>query len=298
MPGISQAILARAVTPLVRTWLRHRGRARSEEKTRRTHREAGGDLRRHKVRQDNGICLRIPSKKHGQACLADSRKVLKAHQQATASGVRAPRHPHRRGGATFPQHASAKQTVVQVATARCNALGRWARRRHPHTGKPWVQDRSCGRLGNPHGRGVGQAKDQEGQTIQTWLGRSSATTSNTKYPKRPGDGHPYAPAGACHRATRAGVKMAKTLQGTRRLMDLGKAQGGLGPVCTQPLTQVTGWPNHHSVYKALGGTDTAEPRVLLPPHGPRQVQAQSLTVSTPRPGKDAPQAQPGALCHA
>ena len=92
--------------------------------------------------------------------------------------------------------------------------------------------------------------------------------------------------------------MEQTLHGRRRLMYLWKEQGGICPVCHQPITHVTGWHNHHIVYKTLGGTDSAENRVLIHPNCHKQVHAKGLAVSKPRPAKAGPQAQPGALFHA
>ena len=91
---------------------------------------------------------------------------------------------------------------------------------------------------------------------------------------------------------------ADNLSRRRKLLYLWKEQGGICPVCNQPITQVTGWHNHHIVYKAMGGTDRAENRVLIHPNCHRQVHAKGLTVSKPRPVKAGPQAQPGALFHA
>src|SRR2546427_12524760 len=73
---------------------------------------------------------------------------------------------------------------------------------------------------------------------------------------------------------------------------------GTCPVCTQPITHLTGWHNHHIVSKTMGGTDRAENRVLMHPNCHRQVHAKGLTVSKPRPVKTAPQVQPGALFQA
>jgi RNA-directed DNA polymerase len=92
--------------------------------------------------------------------------------------------------------------------------------------------------------------------------------------------------------------MDKTLRGRRTLIHLWKEQGGLCPVCAQPITKMTGWHNHHIVYKTLGGTDKADNRVLIHPNCHRQVHAKGLTVSKPRPAKAASSTQPGALLHA
>lgn len=296
--GISKEILELEVKPLVTEFLRQRGLELSQEKTRITHIEEGFDFLGQNVRKYNGIFLITPSKKNVRAFLANIRKVIKDNKQATAYRLIATLNPKIRGWANFHQHASAKKTFVHVDTAIFKALWRWARRRHPKKGKHWVKERYFGRLGNQNWRFFGKAKDKDGKTIQNYLCLSSATTINKKYPKIKGECNPYDPAWELHLETRSGVKMEKTLQGKRSLMYLWKEQGGLCPVCTQPITQITGWHNHHIVYKALGGTDSAENRVLIHPNCHRQVHAKNLTVSKPRPVKDAPQAQPGALFHA
>ena len=92
---------------------------------------------------------------------------------------------------------------------------------------------------------------------------ASATPINKKYPKIKGDCTPYDPAWELYLEERLGVKMEKSLQGKRRWTFLWKEQGGICPICSQPITQVTGWHNHHIVYKTLGGTDGVENRVLI-----------------------------------
>jgi RNA-directed DNA polymerase len=164
-------------------------------------------------------------------------------------------------------------------------------------GKRWVKDRYFGRFGNQNWRFNGMAKGKDGKTIQNWLCLASATPIR-HHPKIKGDCNPYDPAWELYLEERLGVKMDKTLRGRRRLIHLWKEQGGICPICSQPITQVTGWHNHHIVYKMLGGTDNAENRVLIHPNCHRQVHAKGLTVSKPRPVKDAPKVHPGALFHA
>jgi RNA-directed DNA polymerase len=160
-----------------------------------------------------------------------------------------------------------------------------------------VKDRYFGRVGNQNWRFFGTAKDKDGKPTRNLLCRASAIPI-TRYTKMKGDCNPYDPTWEIYLEKRLGVKMEQTLRGRRRLLYLWKEQGGLCPVCRQPMTHVTGWHNHHIVYKTLGGTDSAENRVLIHPNCHKQVHAKGLTVSKPRPGKAGPQAQPGALFHA
>jgi RNA-directed DNA polymerase len=295
--GISKEVLEEEVKPLVTEFLWERGLELSEEKTSITHIEEGFDFLGQHVRKYNGQFLTRPSKKNVKAFLTDIRKVIKDNKEASAYWLIATLNPKIRGWANFHRHAAAKKTFVHVDTAIFKALWRWARRRHPKKSKWWVKDRYFGSVGNQNWRFVGQAKDKDGKTIRNLLCLASAIPV-TRYKKMKGECNPYDPTWELYLETRLGVKMEQSLRGRRRLMYLWREQGGICPVCNQPITQVTGWHNHHIVYKTLGGTDNAENRVLIHPNCHKQVHAKGLTVSKPRPVKAGPQSQPGALFHA
>ena len=79
--------------------------------------------------------------------------------------------------------------------------------------------------------------------------------------------------------------MEANLWGRRQLLHLWKAQDGLCAVCHQKITTLTGWHNHHIVWRSHGGSEGADNRVLLHPNCHRQVHSQGLTVVKPRPEK-------------
>jgi RNA-directed DNA polymerase len=101
-----------------------------------------------------------------------------------------------------------------------------------------------------------------------------------------GAANPYDPAWEVYFEERLGVQMAEHLQGRRALLRLWKEQNGLCPVCRQKITKLTGWHNHHIVWRTEGGSDTSENRVLLHPTCHRQVHSQRLEVGKPHPAKD------------
>src|SRR5262249_17692895 len=267
--GISKEVLEQEVKPLVTDFLWERGLELSEEKTRITHIEDGFDFLGQHVRKYNGKFLTRPSKKNVKAFLTDIRKVIKDKKAATAYGLIATLNPKIRGWANFHRHAAAKKTFVHVDTAIFNALWRF----------------------------FGTAKDKDGKPTRNLLCLASAIPI-TRYTKIKGDCNPYDPAWEIYLEKRLGVKMEQTLLGRRRLLYLWREKGAICPACHQLITHVTGWHNHHIVSKTLGGTDSAENRVLIHPNCHKQVHAKGLTVSKPRPGKAGPQAQPGALFHA
>ena len=66
------------------------------------------------------------------------------------------------------------------------------------------------------------------------------------------------------------------------MLYLWKQQNGLCPLCHQKITRLTGWHNHHTIWRTYGGSDTVDNRVLLHPNCHRQVHSQSFDVAPPR----------------
>jgi RNA-directed DNA polymerase len=110
-----------------------------------------------------------------------------------------------------------------------------------------------------------------------------AYTPIKRHVKVKGKANPYDPAWESYFEARLDVQMANHLRGRRKLLDLWRAQNGICPVCKQPITQLTGWHNHHIVWRTLGGSERAENRVLLHPNCHQQVHSQGLEVAKPRP---------------
>jgi RNA-directed DNA polymerase len=106
-----------------------------------------------------------------------------------------------------------------------------------------------------------------------------------RHPKVKGDANPYDPAWAAYFDERLGAKIAHDLRGRRLLLSLWKEQDGICPVCSQKITTLTGWHNHHVVWRSQGGEDGAANRVLLHPTCHSQVHSREATVTTPRPAR-------------
>ena len=104
-----------------------------------------------------------------------------------------------------------------------------------------------------------------------------------RHTKIKGTANPYDPCWELYFEERLGVKMSSDLKGRRQLLYLWTEQGGICPVCEQPITRLTGWHNHHIVWRTHGGADTAENRVLVHPNCHRQIHSHGLDVAKPRP---------------
>ncbi len=73
--------------------------------------------------------------------------------------------------------------------------------------------------------------------------------------------------------------MDSSLKGRRQLLRLWKAQDGICTVCGQKITELTGWHNHHIVWRSMGGLDVEATRVLLHPTCHQRVHSQKVTVA-------------------
>jgi RNA-directed DNA polymerase len=287
--GRTKELLEEDVKPLVEQFMRERGLELSPEKTQITHIEDGFDFLGQNVRKYNGKLLIKPSKKNVKSFLANIRKVIKENKQATAYNLIRKLNPKIRGWANYHRHIASKKTLVRVDDALFKSLWQWAVRRHPKKDRRWIAEKYFGTTGSRNWRFFGEARDDEGQRVRNWLFHA-ATTPIKRHTKIKGEANPYDPEWEVYLEERLGVKMVGNLHGKRALYYLWVEQNGLCPVCNQKITQLTGWHNHHLVWRVMGGSDGVENRVLLHPHCHAQVHAQGLSVSKPRPPRGVGQA--------
>jgi RNA-directed DNA polymerase len=284
--GASQELLEQQVKPLVEWFLAERGLELSPEKTCITHVETGFDFLGQNVRKYNGgkTLLITPSRKNVKALLEKVRGVLKANKQANTGNLIRLLNPMIRGWANYHRHVVSKQTFSQVDYAIHQAVWRWAKRRHPQKSARWVRQQYFGTHGGNHWTFQGETKGPNGERRGFHLLKASQTAIR-RHVKIKSEANPYDPAWEVYFEQRLGVKMAANLRGRRTLTFLWQQQGGLCPVCQQPLTELTGWHNHYRVWRSLGGGDQVTNRVLLHPACHRQVHNLGFSVVKPRPPK-------------
>jgi len=280
--GASRDLLEHEVKPLIEHFLRERGLELSPEKTVITPIEDGFDFLGQQVRDYHGTILVKPSRKNVATFLNNVRTLIKANEQATTGHLIVQLNPLIRGWATYHRHVSSKRTFVSVDHAIFQALWRWAKRRHPKKPVRWLKDtyfRSAkGRNWVFQGEVAG--RDGQPQTVRLF---SAVGMPITRHRKIRGAANPYDPAWELYFEERLGVSMESNLIGKRRLLHLWKEQGGVCPVCTEKITRLSGWHNHHIVWRSHGGNDSPDNRVLLHPNCHRQVHSQRLSVAKPRP---------------
>jgi RNA-directed DNA polymerase len=225
--------------------------------------------------------LCTPAKKNVHAFLETIRHLVK-HQPATAGHLIRQLNPVIRGWAQYQQHGASKRTFATVEHHIFTLLWQWAQRRHPHKSRWWIKEKY---FRSEHGNNwvcFGHVMQPSGRVQDVRLFRASSVPMR-RHTKIQGEANPYDPQWEPYCEARAGVRMARNLQGRRQLLRLWKDQEGVCAVCQQRITALTGWHSHHIVWRTHGGTDQADNRVLLHPNCHAQVHNQRLEVVKPRP---------------
>jgi RNA-directed DNA polymerase len=279
--GSSKELLENEVKPLVEQFLHERGLELSQEKTKITHIADGFDVLGQHVRDYDGTILVKPSRKNVQALLQKVRGIIKGNAQATTGNLIGLLNPVIRGWSNFHRHVASKQTFTKVDNAIFQALWSWAKRRHPKKPLRWIKDTYFHKVEGRNWVFRGERPGKHGRPIKVRLFYASQVAIQ-RHVKIKGAANPYDPAWERYFEHRLGVKMLENLRERRKLLYLWKEQNGLCPVCEQPITSITGWHNHHIVWRVHGGTDRAENRVLLHPTCHTQVHHHGLTVVKPR----------------
>ena len=164
------------------------------------------------------------------------------------------------------------------------ALWQWAKRRHSKKNGQWVMKKYFTRVGGDNWVFFGEAIGRKEEKKEVYL-FNAAKTPIQRHIKIKGQANPFDPNWEVYFETRSDVKMVNNLKGRRWLLSLWKEQEGCCPICSQPITKLTGWHNHHITWKSLGGAGTRDNRVLLHPQCHRKVHSMKLTVVKPRPVK-------------
>jgi RNA-directed DNA polymerase len=197
------------------------GWARSGEKTRRAHLEAGCDFRGQNRRTYYGT-LRIHPAKEGVHKRLDNRRGS-LHRRPTAKPAPASRQmkPVLRGGAHGHRHVGRTKSFAAVDVQLARAIGRWATRRPPNQDTTRMKPRGWPSRGAKPGGGTGQ--EAHGPTIDL---RTTAATPIQRPVKVPGKAPPYDPAEEDDFAQRLAKKGATGYEGNAPRTRLWQRQGG------------------------------------------------------------------------
>jgi RNA-directed DNA polymerase len=268
--GATKELLEHEVKPLVEAFLRERGLELSPEKTKITHIKDGFDFLGQQIRKYHGKLLIKPSKKSVKALLRKVRTVIRNNKSASAGTLICQLNPIIRGWAMYHRHGVSSVVFQSVDHAIFQALWRWAKRRHPNKGVRWVKTRYFHTIDNRNWIFTGEVRDSKEQprTVHLFTAHSLRITRHVKID---GKVNPYDPRWELYLEQRLTRAMTASLRGRKSLLYLWKRQQGRCPRCSELITPETGWHNHHIVYRAHGGSDSMDNRVLLHPVCHRQL---------------------------
>lgn len=267
--GVSKELLEEAKM-LIEDFLRQRGLALSDEKTKIVHIEEGFDFLGWNVRKYDGKLLIKPAKKSVQAFMRHVRSTIRETRTATQAKVIARLNPIIRGWANYHRNQVASDTFGKVDHAIWKQLWQWACRRHPHKPLTWVKDRYFAREGARNWVFRSEVTGDNGETAFVRLVRAS-DVSVRRHRKIKAEANPFDPAWDRYFVERHGLLMQR--QGRRLPPKLWEAQNGTCPVCQEPITTEGGWNIHLVVPRASGGTTAKANLVLLHPNCQWQVHS-------------------------
>ena len=280
--GKTKELLEGEIKPLVEQFLQERGLELSPTKTVITHVEKGFDFLGQNVRRyPNGKLLIKPSKKNVKTFLDGARKTIRAALSWSAADLINQLNPKIRGWANYHRHVVSKRTFVRVDHEIFSCLWRWARRRHPNKNLRWLKEKYFERHRAMDWSFAGEMHDDQGQPHKVWLLLASDTPIQ-RHVKVKSDANPYDPAYETYFEKREADRMQDTFRGSRILRYLWHEQRGLCPACHTKITRLTGWRLHHCVPRVMGGSTSADNRVLLHPECHDRVHYLRLSVSKPR----------------
>jgi RNA-directed DNA polymerase len=272
--GSSQTLLETAVKPRLESFLAERGLRLSPEKTRVTTLQTGFDFLGQTVRTYQGKLLIKPAKKRVKAFLTKLRTIIHQAQHLTADQL----NPLIRGWVNYHRHVVSNRTFHYIDYHLFRALWQWAKRRHRTKSNRWIFAKYFKRPHQRSARFHAQVLNHDGSPRTLFL-LSAGRTRIERHIKIKAAANPFDPAWEPYFERRLDRKMAADLAGRQTLLTLWRAQNGRCPVCHQKITKLTGWANHHIIYRVHGGQDTLDNRLLLHPTCHQQVHSLGLSVS-------------------
>ncbi|MCP4606138.1 MAG: group II intron reverse transcriptase/maturase [Proteobacteria bacterium] len=273
--GYARAFLESVVKPLVERFFRERGLELSPEKTVITHIEDGFDFLGQNIRKYNGKLLIKPSLKSIRMLKRKIRNIVKINMQAKVENLIRLLNPIIRGWVQYHRHVVSKEVFSAIDHFIFKILWQWARRRHHNKCAQWIKEKYF--RSHKRRNWIFFGRNSKDKERETWL-YTAARTPIRRHIKIKGKANPYDPAWEIYFEKRLGAKMRSNLSNRRKLFYLWEEQNGKCPVCSQKITDLTRWHNHHIVKRSGGGSDEMENRVLLHPNCHRQVHNQGVTV--------------------
>ena len=276
--GVSKEMLETEVRPWVEAFLAQRGLRLSPEKTKVTHIDDGFDFLGWNFRKYRGKLLIKPSRKSVKAFYDKVKEIMKAAVSMKQEVFLSQLNPVLRGWAQYHQPVVAKETFSRMDNLIYWRLVRWVKRRHPRKPLSWSRQKYWRQWGD---RCEFTANWKEDGSVKVRKLYRLADTPIIRHQKVKGDYNPFDPRWEHYGEKLRTKRMLGSISYRTELSKLYISQGGHCALCSEPLDHLTGWHDHHLIYKVNGGSDALSNRVLLHPVCHNRVHALGLKVVKP-----------------
>lgn len=277
--GASQEVLGTVIKPWVEAFLAQRGLRLSPHKTHITHIDDGFDFLGWNFRKYKEVLLIKPSRKNVKAFYGKVREFVRSRLHAQQVHLLRDLNPILRGWANYHAPVVAKASFSRLDRLIDWRLRRWTHRRHPNKSRSWCNQKYWERC-DDRLEFAAAWKTRDGEQRTTRLYRL-ADTPIVRHRKIMGAYNPFDPAWEEYGEKLRMQRMLKSVAYNKQLASLFVSQGGCCALCALPLTDDSGWHDHHLVRRVDGGPDTLSNRVLLHPVCHARVHALGLTVTKP-----------------
>lgn len=186
-------------------------------------------------------------------------------------------NPMLRGWAQYHSPVVAKASYSRMEHLVFHALWRWAVRRHRGKNAIWIRRKYFRSVGGQNWVFGATVKGEGGEQQPRDLYSLSAMTIE-RHAKVKGEYNPFDPTWEMYGETLRQQRALNSMRHKSKWVSLYKSQDGLCALCGCKITSVTGWHDHHIVFRLHGGTDALSNRVLLHPDCHRKVHSLGLPV--------------------
>jgi len=255
----TREVLETYVKPRIEGFLRDRGLALNDAKTRIVEINEGFDFLGFHIRKfgRGEKTLVVPQKEKVVKHLRAIKAYLDTHRQTPAGQVIRDLNPVIRGWSNYYRHVSANRTFAKVRHRQWQMLWRWAKRRHPKKPMRWVKAR--------YFRDDGYWTFQAGEAE---LAKPDAIPI-TRFTKVTGRQTPYDPAHRLYWRERMKTQVAEETHSKQRLM-LHRSQEYVCALCGIRFVPGETIQIDHIISKYRGGSDDLANKRLVHPWCHRQ----------------------------
>jgi RNA-directed DNA polymerase len=195
-------------------------------------------------------------------------------------------NPVIRGWANYHRHIVSSKVFAYIDHEIWRKLWRWCCRRHPEKGRKWIKNRYFHRIkGRDWTFASPEAKQSTERIPRGAILILSGNTPVRRHTKIKSAANPFDPEWEGYFQQRTGNKMLSSLSGRRTLRSVWLNQRRVCPVCTQQITEESGWVTHYLVKATEGGRPVCENLIMLHPSCNEIARCSGLKVMKPAPAR-------------